>query len=108
MVGNRFLTLLSNMLTNVNLTDIETCYKAFRREVLAGIVLEEDRFGFEPEFTAKVAKSRCRIFEVGISYNGRTYDQGKKIGWQDGFRAIYAIVKYNLFRRQPRLRQGSP
>jgi glycosyltransferase involved in cell wall biosynthesis len=105
MVGNRFLTLLSNMLTNVNLTDIETCYKAFRRDVLAGIVLEEDRFGFEPEFTAKVAKTRCRIFEVGISYNGRTYDEGKKIGWQDGFRAIYAIVKYNLFRRQPRLRE---
>ncbi len=103
MVGNRFLTLLSNMLTNLNLTDIETCYKAFRREILAGIEIEEDRFGFEPEFTAKVAKSRCRIFEVGISYNGRTYDQGKKIGWKDGFRAIYAIVKYNLFRRQPRL-----
>jgi glycosyltransferase involved in cell wall biosynthesis len=107
MVGNRFLTLLSNMLTNVNLTDIETCYKAFRREVLAGIVLEEDRFGFEPEFTAKVAKSRCRIFEVGISYNGRTYDEGKKIGWQDGFRAIYAIVKYNLFRRPARLRENN-
>ncbi len=107
MVGNRFLTLLSNMLTNLNLTDIETCYKAFRREILAGIEIEEDRFGFEPEFTAKVAKSRCRIFEVGISYNGRTYDQGKKIGWQDGFRAIYAIVKYNLFRRQPRLSKNT-
>jgi glycosyltransferase involved in cell wall biosynthesis len=97
MVGNRFLTLLSNMLTNLNLTDMETCYKAFRREALANIVIEEDRFGFEPEITAKVAKSGCRIFEVGISYNGRTYEQGKKIGWRDGLRALYAIVKYNLF-----------
>jgi glycosyltransferase involved in cell wall biosynthesis len=97
MVGNRFLTLLSNMLTNLNLTDMETCYKAFRREVLATIVIEEDRFGFEPEITAKVAKSGCRVFEVGVSYNGRTYEEGKKIGWRDGFRAIYAIVKYNLF-----------
>lgn len=98
MVGNRFLTLLSNMLTNLNLTDIETCYKAFRREALANIVIEENRFGFEPEITAKVAKSGCRVFEVGISYNGRTYEEGKKIGWQDGFRAIYAILKYNVFR----------
>jgi glycosyltransferase involved in cell wall biosynthesis len=97
MVGNRFLTLLSNMLTNLNLTDMETCYKAFRREVLANIVIEEERFGFEPEITAKVAKSGCRIFEVGISYNGRTYEEGKKIGWRDGLRAIYAIIKYNLF-----------
>ncbi len=97
MVGNRFLTLLSNMLTNLNLTDMETCYKAFRREALANIVIEEDRFGFEPEITAKVAKSGCRIFEVGISYNGRTYEEGKKIGWRDGLRAIYAIIKYNLF-----------
>jgi glycosyltransferase involved in cell wall biosynthesis len=97
MVGNRFLTLLSNMLTNLNLTDMETCYKAFRREALANIVIEEDRFGFEPEITAKVAKSGCRVFEVGISYNGRTYEEGKKIGWQDGVRAIYAIIKYNLF-----------
>jgi glycosyltransferase involved in cell wall biosynthesis len=97
MVGNRFLTLLSNMFTNLNLTDMETCYKAFRREVLDQINLEEDRFGFEPEITAKVAKTGCRIFEVGISYNGRTYEEGKKIGWQDGVRAIYAIVKYNLF-----------
>ena len=97
MVGNRFLTLLSNMLTNLNLTDMETCYKAFRREALANIVIEEDRFGFEPEITAKVAKSGCRIFEVGISYNGRTYEEGKKIGWRDGLRAVYAIVKYNLF-----------
>src|SRR3954470_18616831 len=98
MVGNRFLTLLSNMLTNLNLTDIETCYKAFRREVLGGIAIEEDRFGFEPEITAKVAKAGCRIFEVGISYNGRTYEEGKKIGWRDGLRAVYAIIKYNLFR----------
>jgi hypothetical protein len=85
------------MLTNLNLTDMETCYKAFRREALANIVIEEDRFGFEPEITAKVAKSGCRVFEVGISYNGRTYEEGKKIGWQDGVRAIYAIIKYNLF-----------
>jgi glycosyltransferase involved in cell wall biosynthesis len=97
MVGNRFLTLFSNMLTNLNLTDMETCYKAFRREALANIVIEEDRFGFEPEITAKVAKRGCRIFEVGISYNGRTYEQGKKIGWRDGLKALYAIVKYNLF-----------
>jgi glycosyltransferase involved in cell wall biosynthesis len=97
MVGNRFLTLLSNMFTNLNLTDMETCYKAFRREALAGIVINEDRFGFEPEITAKVAKSGCRVFEVGISYNGRTYDEGKKIGWRDGLRAIYAIIRYNLF-----------
>jgi glycosyltransferase involved in cell wall biosynthesis len=97
MVGNRFLTLLSNMLTNLNLTDMETCYKAFRREVLATIVIEEDRFGFEPEITAKVAKNGCKVFEVGISYNGRTYEEGKKIGWRDGVRAVYAMVKYNLF-----------
>ena len=99
MVGNRFLTLLSNMLTNINLTDMETCYKLFRREVLQKITLEENRFGFEPEITAKVAAlPNCRIFEVGISYYGRTYAEGKKIGWRDGFRAVYAIVKYNLFR----------
>jgi glycosyltransferase involved in cell wall biosynthesis len=97
MVGNRFLTLLSNMFTNLNLTDMETCYKAFRREALANIVIEEDRFGFDPEITAKVAKKGCRVFEVGISYNGRTYEEGKKIGWRDGLRAIYAIAKYNLF-----------
>jgi glycosyltransferase involved in cell wall biosynthesis len=101
MVGNRFLTLVSNMFTNLNLTDMETCYKAFRREVLAKITIEEDRFGFEPEITAKVAKAGCRIFEVGISYNGRTYEEGKKIGWQDGLRAIYAIVRYNLFPKRP-------
>lgn len=99
MVGNRFLTLLSNMFTNLNLTDMETCYKAFRREALANIVIEEDRFGFEPEITAKVAKSGCRVFEVGISYNGRTYEEGKKVGWRDGVRAVYAILKYNIFRR---------
>ena len=97
MVGNRFLTLLSNMFTNLNLTDMETCYKLFRREILAQIKIEENRFGFEPEITAKVAKlPECRIYEVGISYYGRTYAEGKKIGWRDGFRAIYAIVKYNL------------
>lgn len=99
MVGNRFLTLLSNMCTNINLTDMETCYKLFRREVLQQIKVEENRFGFEPEITAKVAAlPECRIFEVGISYYGRTYAEGKKIGWRDGFRAIYAIIKYNLFR----------
>ncbi len=99
MVGNRFLTLLSNMLTNLNLTDMETCYKMFRRDILQRIEIEENRFGFEPEITAKVAKlPDCTIYEVGISYYGRTYKEGKKIGWRDGFRAIYAIFKYNLFR----------
>ncbi|MEI6332712.1 MAG: glycosyltransferase family 2 protein [Pseudanabaena sp. ELA645] len=97
MVGNRFLTMLSNMLTNINLTDMETCYKAFRREVIQSIKIEENRFGFEPEITAKVAKMGCRIYEVGISYYGRTYKEGKKIGWKDGFQAIYCILKYNLF-----------
>jgi glycosyltransferase involved in cell wall biosynthesis len=100
MVGNRFLTLFSNMFTNLNLTDMETCYKVFRREFLDGITIEENRFGFEPEITAKVAQAGCRVFEVGISYNGRTYEEGKKIGWRDGVRAIYVIVKYNLFRRK--------
>jgi glycosyltransferase involved in cell wall biosynthesis len=99
MVGNRFLTLLSNMFTNLNLTDMETCYKLFRREVLLKISIEENRFGFEPEITAKVSKlPECRIYEVGISYYGRTYAEGKKIGWRDGVRAIYAVLKYNLFR----------
>jgi glycosyltransferase involved in cell wall biosynthesis len=98
MVGNRFLTLLSNMLTNLNLSDMEACYKAFRRDVIQGIEIEEDRFGFEPEIVAKVARTGARIYEVGISYYGRTYAQGKKIGWKDGFAAIRAIVKYNLFR----------
>jgi glycosyltransferase involved in cell wall biosynthesis len=97
MVGNKFLTLLSNMLTNLNVTDMETCYKVFRRDVLQKISIQEDRFGFEPEITAKVARLDCVIYEVGISYYGRTYAEGKKIGWRDGFRAIYAIVKYNLF-----------
>ena len=99
MVGNRFLTLLSNMLTNLNLTDIETCYKMFRRGIIQSIIIEEDRFGFEPEITAKIARKGCRIYEVGISYAGRTYAEGKKIGWKDGFRAIYAILKYNLWAR---------
>jgi glycosyltransferase involved in cell wall biosynthesis len=94
-VGNRFLTTLSNMFTNLNLSDMETCYKVFRREVIQSIEVEEDRFGFEPEITAKVAKAGWRVFELGISYNGRTYDDGKKIGWRDGVRAIVCIVKYS-------------
>jgi glycosyltransferase involved in cell wall biosynthesis len=98
MVGNKLLTLLSNMATNINVTDMETCYKVFRREVLRRITIEEDRFGFEPEITAKVARLRVPIYEVGISYYGRTYEEGKKIGWRDGFRALFAIVKYNVFR----------
>ncbi len=98
-VGNRALTLLSNMLTDLNLTDMEVCYKVFRREILQQIEIEEDRFGFEPEITAKVAKLGCRIYEVGISYAGRTYAEGKKIGWKDGVRAIWCILKYNLLRR---------
>jgi glycosyltransferase involved in cell wall biosynthesis len=97
-LGNRFLTLLSNVFTNLNLTDMEVCYKVFRREVLQQIEIEEDRFGFEPEITAKVARLGCRIYEVGISYSGRTYADGKKIGWRDGVRAIVCILKYNLFR----------
>lgn len=97
MVGNRVLTLASNMFTNLNLTDMETCYKMVRREVLAKIRIEENRFGFEPEITAKLAKQRCRIYEVGISYYGRTYEEGKKIGWKDGVRAFWAIIKYNVF-----------
>ena len=98
MMGNKFLTLLSNMLTNLNLTDMETCYKVLRREILQQITIEENRFGFEPEITAKISKLECVIYEVGISYYGRTYKEGKKIGWRDGFRALYAIAKYNLFR----------
>jgi glycosyltransferase involved in cell wall biosynthesis len=94
-VGNRVLTTVSNMFTNLNLTDMETCYKAFRREVIQSIVLEEDRFGFEPEVTAKAARGGWRIFEVGISYAGRTYAEGKKIGWRDGVRAFYCIVAYS-------------
>jgi len=96
--GNWLLTSISNMFTNLNLTDMETCYKVFRRELIQSISIEENRFGFEPEITAKVAKKQCRIYEVGISYYGRTYEEGKKIGWKDGFRAIYCIIKYNLFR----------
>ncbi len=100
MVGNKFLTLLSNMATNLNLTDMETCYKVMRREVVQRIIIEEDRFGFEPEITAKIARiPGVTIYEVGISYYGRTYQEGKKIGWRDGVRALYAILKYNLFRR---------
>ena len=95
-VGNKLLTTLSNMATNLNLTDMETCYKAFRREVLQKIIIKEDRFGFEPEITAKVAKLNVRIFEVSISYNGRTYAEGKKIGWRDGLHALWCILKYNL------------
>jgi glycosyltransferase involved in cell wall biosynthesis len=98
-VGNGFLTLLSNMLTDLNLTDMETCYKAFRTEIIQSISIREKRFGFEPEITAKLARRRCRIYEVGISYYGRTYDEGKKIGWRDGFRAIWCILKYNLLVR---------
>jgi glycosyltransferase involved in cell wall biosynthesis len=96
MIGNKLLTLLSNMLTNLNLTDMETCYKVFRREIIQNIKIEEDRFGFEPEITAKIAKLKCRIYEVGISYYGRSYGEGKKIGWKDGFRAVSCIIKYNL------------
>lgn len=96
-LGNAFLTTLSNMFTNLNLTDMETCYKLFRREVIQSIKIQENRFGFEPEVTAKVARLNTRIYEVGISYSGRTYNEGKKIGWKDGFRAIYAILKYNLW-----------
>ncbi|MES2696147.1 MAG: glycosyltransferase family 2 protein [Verrucomicrobiota bacterium] len=98
MVGNKLLTLLSNMATNLNLTDMETCYKVFRREVVQKIAIEENRFGFEPEITAKVSKLNVVIYEVGISYYGRTYAEGKKIGWRDGFRALWAILKYNFFR----------
>jgi glycosyltransferase involved in cell wall biosynthesis len=99
MVGNRFLTLLSNMFTNINLTDMESCYKVFRREIIQGITIEENRFGFEPEITAKVARRGYRIYEVGISYFGRSYAEGKKIGWKDGVRAFYVILKYNLWKR---------
>ncbi|MFC1720090.1 glycosyltransferase family 2 protein, partial [Pseudomonadota bacterium] len=95
-IGNGMLTLISNMFTNLNLTDMETGYKAFRREVIQSLNIEEERFGFEPEITAKLAKSKCRIYEVGIGYFGRTYSEGKKIGWRDGFWALWCIVKYNL------------
>jgi len=97
MMGRRFLTLLSNMFTNLNLTDMETCYKVFRKEVLEQISIKENRFGFEPEITAKISRLGCRIYEVGISYSGRTYEEGKKIGVSDGVRALYCIVKYRFF-----------
>ena len=99
MIGNKLLTLLSNMCTNINLTDMETCYKAFRASVIRNIDLRENRFGFEPEITAKVARAQCRIYEVGISYDGRTYEEGKKITWRDGIRAFYAVIKYNFLVR---------
>lgn len=95
-VGNWLLTLLSNALTDLNLTDMETCYKAFRREVLQSIQLQEDRFGFEPEITVKIARRRLRVYEVGISYSGRTYEEGKKIGWSDGLRAVWCLLKYSI------------
>lgn len=98
MIGNSFLTLLSNMLTNLNLTDMETCFKVFKKEVLEKITIEENRFGFEPEITAKISKLDIRIYEVGISYSGRTYKEGKKIGWKDGISALRCILKYNLLR----------
>jgi len=98
MIGNRLLTLFSNMMTNLSLTDMETCYKVFKREVIKQITVEENRFGFEPEITAKVAKLNCRIYEVGISYAGRSYQEGKKINWKDGVSALRCIIKYNLFR----------
>jgi hypothetical protein len=104
-LGNKFLTLVSNTFTNLNLTDMETCYKVFRREIIQSIDIEENRFGFEPEITAKVAGMRCRVYEVGISYSGRTYEEGKKIGWKDGFRAIWCILKYNTRRRKKRYRR---
>ena len=111
-LGNLFLTRLSNWFSNLYLTDMETCYKVFRREVIQAIDIEENRFGFEPEITAKLAAMRVRIYEVSISYEGRAFDEGKKIGWKDGLRAIWAIVKYNIrkarYRRQylPRWEQN--
>lgn len=111
-VGNRFLTLLSNMCTNLNLTDMETCYKAFRREIIQSIPIEESRFGFEPEITAKVARLGVRIYEVAISYHGRTYAEGKKIGWKDGFSALRCILKYNVLNgggpRDDRMQSSRP
>jgi len=105
-VGNRCLTLLSNVATNLNLTDMETCYKVFRREVIQSIPLEEDRFGFEPEVTVKIAKRRLRVYEVGISYAGRTYDEGKKIGWKDGVRALWCLAKYSFQKPRQSPRTG--
>ena len=97
MVGNKLLTLFSNIMTNINLTDMECCYKVFRREIINKIKIQENRFGIEPELTAKIAKLNCRIYEVGISYYGRTYDEGEKIGIRDGLRALWCIIKYNIF-----------
>ena len=102
-VGNWLLTLLSNMITNLNMSDMETCYKVFRREVIQAIPIEEDRFGFEPEITVKIAKRQLRVYEIGISYWGRTYAEGKKIGWRDGFRALWCLAKYGL--KEPRLEE---
>ncbi|HKU27750.1 MAG TPA: glycosyltransferase family 2 protein, partial [Candidatus Sulfotelmatobacter sp.] len=103
-IGNKFLTRLSNMFTNLNLTDMETCYKAFRREIIQSIPLEEDRFGFEPEVTVKIAKRGLRVYEVGISYWGRTYAEGKKIGWRDGVRALWCLLKYAI--KEPARREA--
>ncbi len=99
-VGNRMLTTLSNMFTNLNLTDMETCYKLIKKEIIDSIEIKENRFGFEPEITAKIARTNCRIYEVGISYYGRSYEEGKKIDWKDGFRAIYVIFKYGIFKKK--------
>ncbi len=107
-VGNRALTTVSNMFTNLNLSDMETCYKACRREVAQSITIEEDRFGFEPEFTAKVAQGGWRVYEVGISYSGRTYDEGKKIGWRDGVRALYCIAAYSTSGERLRVKRLGP
>ena len=107
-LGNRVLTLASNMATNLNLSDMETCYKAFRREIIQGIDIEEDRFGFEPEVTAKIAALHCRVYEVGITYYGRTYDEGKKIGWRDGVRAMFCIAAYSPPGVRIGLRRASP
>jgi glycosyltransferase involved in cell wall biosynthesis len=104
-VGNWILTLISNALTNMNMSDMETCYKVFRREILQSIPIEEDRFGFEPEITVKIAKRRLRVYEVGISYWGRTYEEGKKIGWKDGVRALWCLLKYSI--KEPRLSPGT-
>ena len=108
-MGNKLLTVLSNMTTNLNLTDMEVCYKLFRRSILDQVVIEEDRFGFEPEITAKIARvPGCRIYEAGITYSGRTYEEGKKIGWKDGVRALYCIVKYGVIRRKARGNAARP
>jgi hypothetical protein len=97
-VGNKILTILSNMFTNLNLTDMETCYKLFRTDVIRGLTIQQNRFGIEPEITAKVAKAKCRVYEVGISYYGRSYAEGKKIGWKDGAKAVYVILRFGIFR----------